>query len=340
MVSATFLVLITIFGLCNLFVGPVLGRVGPRILCLVSAILFFFAHLITALGCFLGNIYVIYLGYGVLGGMSCAFGNSCSIITLQKYYPKQVGLATGIVIAGYGCGALISFPVKFLISEMQIWNVFLVVGSFLFVMQFFFAFFLSYPKLEEPIVKKDVTLLSTVIKGHLFYIFLFVFACNTVSGLAYIPQISQDVKRAGKQESSFVTLGICLMSLGSLSGRLLFGPLASKYGGKYFFFLTNLMTLLMTLLMQNFGTTLWVYYVCLFLIGTFFGGSFSLCPTTLAQVFSPDLVQFLYAFSLSGFSMIAAITFLVNLYLDSNTIFVLIVSSIGVFCSLCLIYLK
>ncbi len=70
------------------------------------------ASCVSALGVYIHNIWVVYLGYGVLGGIGLGIGYISPVSTLIKWFPDRPGMATGMAIMGFGGGAFIASPLS------------------------------------------------------------------------------------------------------------------------------------------------------------------------------------------------------------------------------------
>ena len=68
--------------------------------------------LVAALGVATDQLWVVYLGYGVLGGIGLGIGYISPVSTLIKWFPDRPGMATGLAIMGFGGGALIAAPLS------------------------------------------------------------------------------------------------------------------------------------------------------------------------------------------------------------------------------------
>ena len=66
----------------------------------------------SALGVYLHQLWIIYLGYGVLGGIGLGLGYISPVSTLIKWFPDRPGMATGMAIMGFGGGAFIASPLS------------------------------------------------------------------------------------------------------------------------------------------------------------------------------------------------------------------------------------
>ncbi|OUY07656.1 OFA family MFS transporter [Acinetobacter populi] len=90
--------------------GGWLERVGPRRAGLLSAVCWCGGMLISALGIYLHQFWIMLLGSGVIGGIGLGLGYISPVSTLIKWFPDKRGLATGMAIMGFGGGAMIGSP--------------------------------------------------------------------------------------------------------------------------------------------------------------------------------------------------------------------------------------
>lgn len=97
-------------GLSAAVLGKWVERRGPRCAMLASAGCFCGGLLISALGVHFHQLWLIYLGYGFIGGIGLGLGYIAPVSTLMKWFPDRPGLATGLAIMGFGGGALVGAP--------------------------------------------------------------------------------------------------------------------------------------------------------------------------------------------------------------------------------------
>jgi len=107
-----FSVAIVFLGLAAAFGGKWLERVGPRMVGFVAACLWGGGFLVGALGIVFHQLWLVYLGYGVLGGCGLGLGYVSPVSTLIRWFPDRRGMATGMAIMGFGGGAMIGAPLK------------------------------------------------------------------------------------------------------------------------------------------------------------------------------------------------------------------------------------
>ena len=110
-VAITFSLAIFFLGMSAAVMGHFVERYGPRISGMVAASFWGTGLMVASLGVKLGMIEILWLGYGVLGGIGLGVGYITPVSTLVKWFPDRRGMATGLAIMGFGFGAAIGGPV-------------------------------------------------------------------------------------------------------------------------------------------------------------------------------------------------------------------------------------
>ncbi|HIF51025.1 MAG TPA: MFS transporter [Thiotrichaceae bacterium] len=108
-----FTVAIVFLGLSAAVAGKWLEKVGPRMVGSVAACCWGGGFIIGGIGILTGQLWLLYLGYGVIGGCGLGLGYVSPVSTLIRWFPDRRGMATGIAIMGFGGGAMIA---KFMIE--------------------------------------------------------------------------------------------------------------------------------------------------------------------------------------------------------------------------------
>ncbi|MES2603987.1 MAG: OFA family MFS transporter [Pseudomonadota bacterium] len=111
-VTWIFSVAIVFLGLSAAFAGRWLEKVGPRMVGTVAACCWGGGYLIGSLGIFTHQLWLIYLGYGVIGGCGLGLGYVSPVSTLIRWFPDHRGMAAGMAIMGFGGGAIVGTPLK------------------------------------------------------------------------------------------------------------------------------------------------------------------------------------------------------------------------------------
>jgi MFS family permease len=120
--------------------GGWLERVGPRKTGFVSAILWAGGLFISAYGIYVHQLWLLWLGSGVIGGIGLGLGYISPVSTLIKWFPDHRGMATGMAIMGFGGGAMIGSPIATKLMQhfstaggAGVWQTFVVLGIIYFI---------------------------------------------------------------------------------------------------------------------------------------------------------------------------------------------------------------
>lgn len=109
-VNVSYQIALFVLGLSAALLGKWVERAGPRRTMLTACVCFCGGLAITALAVKLRIVGLVWLGYGLLGGVGLGLGYIAPVSTLVKWFPDRPGMATGMAIMGFGGGALIASP--------------------------------------------------------------------------------------------------------------------------------------------------------------------------------------------------------------------------------------
>ncbi|MDT5117148.1 MAG: hypothetical protein QOE30_2887, partial [Mycobacterium sp.] len=101
---------IVMLGMSAAVFGTAVERRGPRWAMVVATLCFCGGLLVAAVAAEIGQMWLIIIGYGVIGGIGLGIGYISPVSTLMKWFPDRPGMATGFAIMGFGGGALIASP--------------------------------------------------------------------------------------------------------------------------------------------------------------------------------------------------------------------------------------
>ncbi len=120
--------------------GGWLEREGPRKAGFVSSLLWCGGLLISAYGVHAHQLWMMWLGSGVIGGIGLGLGYISPVSTLIKWFPDRRGMATGLAIMGFGGGAMIGSPLATMLmkhfaspGQVGVWQTFVVLAAIYFV---------------------------------------------------------------------------------------------------------------------------------------------------------------------------------------------------------------
>jgi len=140
MLGWTYTLFFVLLGLSAATWGGWLERAGPRKAGVVSAVCWCGGLVISAIGVMTHQLWLMWLGSGVIGGVGLGLGYISPVSTLIKWFPDRRGMATGMAIMGFGGGAMIGSPLAALLMEhyasptsVGVWETFLTLAAIYFV---------------------------------------------------------------------------------------------------------------------------------------------------------------------------------------------------------------
>lgn len=314
-VSITFSIAILFLGLSAAFMGHFVEAKGPRKSGLVSTV-FFAAGMITAgFGIQLEMLWLLYVGYGVLGGIGLGIGYITPVSTLVKWFPDRRGMATGLAIMGFGFAAMIASPVmRMLIESVGIPNTFFILGIIYFIVMFASSLYLEKPpegyhpkgiviEESEGAVSKDLAQLTAneAIKTKRFYFLWLMLFINVTCGIAILAVASpMGVEIAGLTAGAAAFM-VGVMGVFNGAGRLVWASI-SDYIGR-----TNLYTLFFVLQIGIFAvlpftTNEWLFQILLFIMISCYGGGFSAIPAYIGDIFGTKQLGAIHGYILTAWA--------------------------------------
>src|SRR6204780_4861189 len=142
-----FTLFFVVLGVSAAFWGGWLERVGPRKAGVVAACCWAGGLVLGAIGIYVHQLWIMWLGSGVIGGIGLGLGYISPVSTLVKWFPDRRGMATGMAIMGFGGGAMIGAPLADLLmnyfrtpASVGVWQTFIAMGAIYFVFMMIGAF--------------------------------------------------------------------------------------------------------------------------------------------------------------------------------------------------------
>src|SRR6266404_7277863 len=143
-VTRAFELAILMLGFASFAGGLWMRRAGPRRVAVVAGLCYGLGVVLA--GQVGGHLGLLYLSYGILGGIGLGLGYIVPVATLIKWFPDKRGMITGIAVAGFGAGALITAPVASrLIVSIGVMKTFAVLGTAYFIAVTVPAIFMKDP---------------------------------------------------------------------------------------------------------------------------------------------------------------------------------------------------
>jgi MFS family permease len=324
---------IVMLGISAAVFGTKVDTNGPRWAMAVSSACFVTGFLVSAVGIWLGQYWLVIVGYGGIGGIGLGIGYISPVSTLIKWFPDRPGLATGIAIMGFGGGALIASPwTASMLSAFGatgndpdpngIALAFLVHGVVYAIFMTMGWLLIRVPAEDwkpagwDPAVQKARSMVSTAsvsaanaIKTPQFWLLWIVLCFNVTAGIGILERanpIYQDFFRDASPAQSLAaaaTAFVSILSLANMLGRFVWSSLSDVIGRKniYRMYLGVGALLYLTLTFVGQGNKA-VFLICSMLILSFYGAGFATIPAYLRDLFGTYQVGAIHGRLLTAWS--------------------------------------
>ena len=322
-----------IFSIAMFFLGTsaaVFGRWveegGPRRAMFTAGLCWTLGFLVSAVGVFTHQLWLIYVGYGALGGIGLGVGYISPVSTLIKWFPDRPGMATGMAIMGFGGGAFIASPLSVWLMQKFSTPTHIGVGETFIAMGLIYLCFTwvgaaivrvpapgwapagyTAPAQATRLITKNDVFVYDALKTPQFWLIWWVLCLNVTAGIGVLGQASAMTQEMfpGKVTAVAAAGFVGLLSLFNMGGRFLWASLSDKIGRKAtyacFFVLGPVMYALVPFAGQLGSVPLFVGCCCVIL--TMYGGGFATIPAYLADVFGTKYVSAVHGRLLTAWSV-------------------------------------
>jgi MFS family permease len=305
-IGIIFSISIVMLGLSAAVLGTWVERSGPRKAMLTAGLCWATGFFVSAVGVGTDQLWLVYLGYGVVGGIGLGIGYISPVSTLIKWFPDRPGLATGLAIMGFGGGALIASPLSTKLLETfggdggdGIVPSFLVLGVVYLVAMTLGAFTARVPapgwappgyvpatESRGLQTHADVTA-ANAIRTRSFWLLWVVLFCNVTAGIGILEQASPMIQDFFTEVNAAEAAGfVGLLSLANMSGRFIWSSTSDVIGRKPMYMVYLGVGTVLYLLVATAATTSVALFVLLTaVILSFYGGGFATVPAYLKDLF-------------------------------------------------------
>ena len=321
-----FTIAIFVLGASAAVFGKWVQAEGPRKSGVVAALCWGSGFLLGALGIHLHQLWLVYLGYGVVGGCGLGIGYITPVSTLIAWFPDRRGMATGMAIMGFGGGALLASPLSDQLMKhfasatgtgiAPTWVV-LGLAYLVFMLAGAFGYRVPPPEYEpagwlEPppnarqmITHSNVTP-SEVLRTRQFWLLWIALCFNVTAGIGVLGQASAMIQEVfkGRINASAAAGFVGLLSLFNMLGRFLWASLSDKLGRKATFacFFTLGPMLYAAVPFVGASGSVALFVACVVVILTMYGGGFATIPAYLADIFGAKYVSAVHGRLLTAWS--------------------------------------
>ncbi|WP_321475239.1 OFA family MFS transporter [uncultured Paludibaculum sp.] len=308
-VSLTFTITIFTLG-CAAFAGGLWMRAkGPRVVGLTGGLLY-------GLGVTLASqsnhgLWVLYLSYGLIGGAGIGLSYIVPVATLVKWFPDRRGFITGVAVAGFGAGALVTAPIATrLIASVGVLSTFAVLGIASFLLVAGSALLMREPpagyrpegwvpaKSGGAAVATDFTLRQAVGAWQWYALWAMLFL-NVSAGIAIISQASPMVQEISGVGAATAATMVGIISIANGAGRFLWAWLSDAIGRRWVFLAMFLLQALLFVLLPS-VTGFGLFTTLCVIILLCYGGGFGTMPAFCADYFGAKDVGSIYGLMLTA----------------------------------------
>ena len=318
--------------------GKWVERVGPRKTMFVAALCFSSGFLISALGIYLHQLWILFLGSGLLGGIGLGLGYISPVSTLIKWFPDRPGMATGMAIMGFGGGAMIASPLSvklmdFFASESSVgvMETFVTMGLIYLVVMMIGSIivrvpaegwapkgFESKPKKKRKLITSANVLVDDAVKTRQFWLLFFVLMLNVSAGIGVLGQASvmiqemfsvESVGAAKAVDAAAAAVFVGTLSLFNMIGRFFWSSLSDYIGRKTtyaIFFLLGIALYTFVPFAGKMGSV-FLFITAFSVIISMYGGGFATIPAYLRDMFGTRQVGAIHGRLLLAWSLAAII---------------------------------
>jgi MFS family permease len=337
----TFTLAIVFLGASAALFGGWLERVGPRKAGTTAAALWCGGLLVSALGIYVHQLWLVWLGAGVIGGIGLGIGYITPVSTLIKWFPDRRGVATGMAIMGFGGGAMIGSPLAVILMSTfrtadapGVWQTFAVLAALyaVFMLAGAFGFRVApagwapagYTAVSTRLITTRNVVLPDAHRTPQFWLVWAVLCLNVSAGIGVLDAASpmlQDIfggSLIGHPEIPFTALDpaqrgevaalaagfVALLSLFNIGGRFFWASLSDRIGRKATYatvFLLGIALYAATPALAH-AEQRGLFVLAFCVILSMYGGGFATVPAYLADLFGTRYVGAIHGRLLTAWS--------------------------------------
>ncbi len=322
--------------------GRWVERGGPRQAGVVAAFCWGGGFFISALGVYVHQIWLLWIGSGVIGGCGLGLGYISPVSTLIKWFPDRRGMATGMAIMGFGGGAMIGSPLADILmrhyatpTSVGVWETFVTMGAIYFVAMLCGAFGYRVPPEGwrpagwTPPVQQGTMITTRHVhvnrawRTPQFWLLFIVLWMNVSAGIGVIGMASPMLQEVfggkligaagalkdlvGDQRAQVATIGAgfaALLSLFNIGGRIFWASMSDYLGRKRTYFIFFALGIVLYALGPSAGSigSVPLFAAIFCVIISMYGGGFATIPAYIADLFGTRFVGAIHGLILLAWS--------------------------------------
>ncbi|WP_395006477.1 OFA family MFS transporter [Cypionkella sp.] len=321
-----FSIAIVFLGLAAAFGGTWLDRVGPRKAMVAAAACFGGGFLVGAAGISTHQLWLVYLGYGVLGGIGLGLGYISPVKTLITWFPDRPGMATGMAIMGFGGGAFVASPLSVMLmkhfsteTHIGVAETFMVLGVVYFIVMMIGATLVRVPAegwkpegwtppdVQNAMITTQNVHIDDAMKTPQFWLLWGVLCLNVTAGIGVLGQASAMSQEMfpGRITPAAAAGFVGLLSIFNMLGRFFWASTSDFIGRKATYMCFFALGIVLYAIVPWSGQTGSIFFFVAFyaVILSMYGGGFSTIPAYLRDVFGTRYVGAIHGRLLTAWSV-------------------------------------
>jgi len=291
----TFSLAILMLGLSAGFLGSFAEKIGPKKSGLLSMLFWVAGLLGTAYALSIHNLTLLYLFYGIIGGIGLGIGYITPVSTLVKYFPNRPGFATGLAIMGFGFASLIAGPLmQFLVAQVGLVNNFIILGVIYLVVMGASSLYLKAPQAKQPLrTTKDKStmyvhnhgmLANDAMKTWQFGALWWIFFINITCGIGLLSLASPMAQETIGMTPAAAASLVGIIGIFNGGGRIAWSTISDYFGRAQTYILFFIIQIIAFYVLAETNNAL-TFQVLILLIITCYGSGFACMPAYLADLY-------------------------------------------------------
>jgi MFS family permease len=325
-VGWTFSIAIALLGLSAAVFGRWVERVGPRRSMFAAALCFGGGFMVAGLGLHYHQLWLLYLGYGVLGGCGLGIGYISPVSTLIKWFPDRPGMATGMAIMGFGGGALIAAPLSLLLMDHfrtatsnGVLETFVTMGVIYFMFMMIGVVAVRVPAADwkpdgwtpsaapQALVTNANVLVGVAWRTPQFWLLWGVLCMNVTAGIGVLGQASPMIQEIfpGRVTPEAAAGFVGLLSLFNMAGRFFWATTSDYLGRRNTYMVFFLLGIVLYCSVPSLGHlgSIGLFVAAFAVIISMYGGGFATIPAYLRDMFGTVNVGAIHGRLLTAWSV-------------------------------------
>jgi MFS family permease len=334
-----FVVAISVLGLSTTIAASWIDRQGPRAVMFLAACCFGGGLLVAALGIFTHQLWLLYLGYGGLGGIGLGLGYVAPVSTLIRWFPDRRGLASGLAIMGFGGGAMIAAPLSQNLMDAfksptsaGIGETFIAMGIVYFIAMSIGAFSIRVPPpgwqpdRVEPEAPAAGSLASEQAPHHTvdgrramktpqFYLLWILLCLNVTGGIELLAQAQNKILGTfpGAITPAAAAGFVGLLGLFNMGGRLIWSASSDLLGRQNTYTVLLFFGAVFYAGIAAVGQTSGSLFIFLYVLAiSIYGGCFAMIPAYISDLFGSRDLTYIHGRLLSAWSVGVVLSWLLG----------------------------